>query len=448
MTAVVVFPGSALDAPDVRRAVETVNRRFGAVCVVFAAPDNQRGAIAESLGQAIPVLRWPLETDLDVLVFVDGYERDNLLEDWRANAKDGPARRIYNLHQGTRLRLVEPETYDATEYPLFDVHVFNRLSRRKNGYFYTPWGPGLSDVELGAVNEFGFRVPLTYAELTKRDPHHKLLVVVGGSSAFSYFCFDDETFSARLETDLNDAAAQAGKNLRFTVLNFGMHDNVVMQEMANYTTFIAPLRPDMVIAHDGHNDIYYGLQTDPYLLTRFGVIYQHLHEDWAKLVQGTEKIPTAKLCSVTIGRQEINLPDNVIDVYLTRKRQFMAMVGAQGGHFLWGLQPLHPSKGRLSAREIMKNRANGYTDDSAGHKKWKRCLYHAYDMLSARLDKEPGIDLVNFHTQFHGYGEQDELFWDYCHLSPDGDKAVARAYAERIAPIFGFSFENSDRSGD
>ena len=82
--------------------------------------------------------------------------------------------------------------------------------------------------------------------------------------------------------------------------------------------------------HDGHNDIYYGLQDDPYLLNNFDIIYQRYSEEWSKLLHKTSDVSTPELYSISTDGQQFNFPQNIIRVYLTRKRQFEHMVRADG----------------------------------------------------------------------------------------------------------------------
>ena len=96
-------------------------------------------------------------------------------------------------------------------------------------------------------------------------------------------------FSARLEEKLNAELSSAGKQV--TVLNFGMHDNVVIQEMMTYLLFVHRLRPDYVISHSGHNDVWYGLRNDPYLVTRHNIIYQQHAEYWSYILHEGESPP-------------------------------------------------------------------------------------------------------------------------------------------------------------
>jgi hypothetical protein len=450
MRTLVVFPPGDMDRPDLERAVAASLNRFDVHGEVLLAADALwRPQVAAAFPDKI-IQSWPVEDgsileSLGALVFVESMREESHLSDWRQQDGFPHGRRIYRLHMGTRIKLLEPSVYDAFEYTAVDAHVFNRLSRKKNGYSYLPYGPNLSDVELGHVNEFGFRVPDDYMALADRPSNHKVIAVFGGSSAFSFYCFDHETFSAVLERMLNERAAATGSELTFTVLNFGMHDNVVMQEMINYGVFVAPVHPDMVIAHDGHNDMYYGLQNDPHLLNRSGIIYQRLHQDWAKLVQGSEAVKTPDLYSVSTECLQMNIPDNVIDVYIARKTQFMRTAQAFGAHFVWGVQPIHASKGALSQREIRKQEAAGL-DTSPHRRRWMRCFNQIYDMLSARLTRLEDIHLLDFHRRFAAFDDSVELFWDNCHLSPAGDAVVARAYADEVAPLLGLDWVGPERA--
>ena len=138
-------------------------------------------------------------------------------------------------------------------------------------------------------------------------------------------------FPARLEHKLSLALERIGQ--RVTVLNFGMHDNVVMQEMMTYLLFAQQLRPDVVMSHSGHNDIWYGLRNDPYLVAHHNIIYQQHSEYWSYLLHQEGAVPEEIPA-------EFNLKQNILAAMIARHRQFQEIVEAGGGRFIWGVQPL------------------------------------------------------------------------------------------------------------
>ena len=437
MRTLLVLPSAELQQMDAERAIVVSERQYAPLgAVAIAAPPASlayyRRQFPDRAVQAFDVE--PSRAEHDTFIFAEDYDGQT--------APPGPhgfplrrpdSQRVYRFMNGARLKLVQPATYDERECPHVNAHVFQRLSGRKHGFVNFPFGPLYSDVEVGPVNEFGFRVPQDYRKHAVRSSSQKLAVVLGGSAAFSYYCRPEEMFAARLEDTLNATLASRGSETRFTVLNFGMHDNVVMQEMLTYMMFVHELKPDFVLAHDGHNDIYYGLQDDPSLLNHFDIIYQRYSEEWSKILHDTSGVATPELYSISEDGQQLNFPQNIIRVYLKRKRQFEHMVRSDGGTFIWGVQPIHCSKGTLSARELLKSRqaARG-TPISPALQKFVRCLSYAYGLLSEELAKQPDIQLVDFNRRFQAYDDRWELLWDTCHTSPAGDELVAAHYHDAI----------------
>jgi hypothetical protein len=442
MRTLVVLPHVELQVVDAERAIVVAERRFaplGTVAIV-APPESlpyYRGQLPNCTIGVFDVSSCCAEHD--TFIFVEGYAGQVAPPGPHSFPLPRPeTQRAYWFLLGARLKLVQPATYDEFEFPYVDSHVFQRLSGRKHEFVNFAYGPLYSDVEVGPVNECGFRIPQDYRKYAVRAPGHKLAVVFGGSSAFSFYCRPEEMFAARLEAKLNATLGANGSETRFTVLNFGMHDNVVMQEMLTYMLFVHELRPDVVLAHDGHNDTYYGLQDDPYLLNNFDVIYQRYSEEWSKILHKTSDHVTPELYSITPDGQQMNFPQNVIRVYMKRKRQFEHMVRSDGGTFIWGVQPLHCSKGKLSARELLKYRqAERGEAHGPAQQRFLRRLYYAYGLLSEELARQPDIHLVDFNRGFQAYDDRSELLWDHCHTSPAGDEVIADGYHDAILGLVG-----------
>jgi len=437
MRTVVILPPVELHALDLERAIHLSKMRFASHGqVTVAAPSESIVRFQEQLDSHKIMLFDVAEsrTLFDVFIFVEGYEGQVSVPGPHSFPLPEPAKqRAYWFMLFSRFKLVQPKVYDEYEYPHLDSHVFQCLSGRKHEFVNFPYGPLYSDVEVGPVNEFGFRIPQDYLKYKTRSAEHKLAIVFGGSAAFSFYCHPEEMFSTRLEEKLNATLNMRGSKVRFTVLNFGMHDNVVMQQILTYMLFVHELRPDFVLAHDGHNDVYYGMQDDPYLLNNHEIIYQRYSEEWSKILHKSEAVLTAPLYSTSVDTQQLNLPQNVISAYMKRKRQFEHMVRSDGGIFIWGVQPLHCSKSKLSAQELLRYRqAERGIRHSPELEKFLRFLYYTYEMMSFELEKQLDIHLVDFNRLFKPYGEEYDLLWDHCHTSPLGDDMIANAYHDKI----------------
>jgi hypothetical protein len=434
----IYLPPGKVDAPDAARIVEVCRWHFGEEAVRLAAP-------AESLAHYRALLPDCPIVELDesaavpprtTIVLCDDYDRVH--HDFDATkASGGPDLRIYLLHSHSRLKLLHPSTIVSSDQPALDAHVFSRLSSHRLGYINFPFGALYADFEVGPLDEFGFRMstatPSLIRTLAQRDPSHKVVAVFGGSAAFGYYDLPHETFASRLETKLNQT-----QDLTFTVLNFGIDGHVVIQEIITYMLFGHAVRPDIVIAHDGYNDVHAGLQDDPFLVNHQNLIYPRFAEEWSKILHGTVQASTPDEGSIASEGQELNLPHNVIRAYLARKRQFDQMVRANGGLMLWGLQPLRSSKPRRSERENQSYRQMKFIESSGRTCSLvSRAADIAYDQLSNELSVEPDITLVNFHEIYRGYDESMELLWDHCHSSPDGEEIIAAHYHDVIVSLLG-----------
>jgi hypothetical protein len=219
---------------------------------------------------------------------------------------------------------------------------------------------------------------------------------------------------------LNDWSAKARRGTRYTVLNLGMFGNLVLHQMINYLLFAERVRPDYVVAHDGFNDLIFGLMSDPWLLAEHSIAYQREFEEWGRLLHappdgfpayGSEPIPV------------VNLPHVTIRAYVERKDQFRRLVEGAGATFIWGFQPCIFSKGALSPEEhaVVNTRHTLY---EAAHRKIE-FVYEQFATL-ARLPADATI--VDCHTAFKAYDGREHLFHDHVHATPAGDRRIAEFY--------------------
>ena len=427
MTVLIVLPETDEDIEDVDRAIRLTADRFnGYGEITYSAPKKtliRYAAVVRNytLGVYVP---GESEAGHDTVVYIT--ERETIEEiEW------SEGQRVYR-YQINRLNLsgrgpfhqVRPAEFDEIEHPHLNRHVFNRLGPKKWGFENFPYGCLYMDPESGPVDPFGFRIQEDYLPLASRDKDHFLIAVFGGSAAFSVYCQINEMFPARLEHKLSLALERIGQ--RVTVLNFGMHDNVVMQEMMTYLLFAQQLRPDVVISHSGHNDIWYGLRNYPYLVTHHNIIYQQHSEYWSYLLHQEGAVPEEIPA-------EFNLKQNILAAMIARHRQFQEIVEAGGGRFIWGVQPL------LFDRKIPHPREIEYLEDltkflSADPR--RRKMYNRVASLIAelpsRVDEEGDFEFVDFPSLFADAGPGRELMWDHVHANPEGDDLIAECYSKHL----------------
>lgn len=308
-------------------------------------------------------------------------------------------------------------------------HAFEALSvNTPKGYIYFPYGYQYRLSGHGPLDSFGHRISQDLSKLEARDPNNIVIATFGGSTTWSIDCLPHETWTAQLEALLNDAARKAGASQRFTCLNFGQAAYSVLSQMQSYLLHCLRLRPDIVLSHDGWNDLLYGSYTDPVLLRDHAIVYPCDLEPWAQHLHGTAHLESTK--TRQIPYQFRSAPSQIIDAYVSRKAQFERIVKSDGGHFIWGLQPCIHDKAKLSEAEAFLTQK----DNPLNQDNWRVVRKRVPELMrltAAALDGaiEHNIDCsVHFGTLDAGH----QHFTDTIHLTPEGDLEIARIYADYI----------------
>lgn len=333
--------------------------------------------------------------------------------------------RVYKVDYAGKLLCCEP--LDDRDYQHYRTHVFNWVGpRTDDNFYYFPYGYLFRMTGLGPTNAFGHRITANLDLVEKRDASHKLVAVFGGSSAWSIYSYYEEMFAARLEAKLNQYGSGLADRLSFTVLNFAMPGNVVLNQNQTYMLFCQKLKPDVVISHDGVNDLSYGKLTSPYLLNEHDITYQNNFEAWSHMLHGTHQF---ELGWSRDKMPAINFPRSIIKSYLFRKGQFRDVVEAFGGIFIAALQPLHRSKKELSHQE--KEWMDYFKPNEEPHKNL-HLLYEKYLETLKVFPRHEYEHFVDFHEIFSRYGQETTLLADPVHTVPAGDEVVAEHYFEYL----------------
>ena len=313
-------------------------------------------------------------------------------------------------------------------------HIFNQGTETLRGdYYYFPYGYLFRYLGFGPINLFGHRIIGNLRDYKNRPANHKLIACFGGSSCFSMYCLHDEMFSTRLELRLRLSSLSTDDKLTFTVLNFGQHGNVVINQFMTYLLFVQDLKPDVVISHDGFNDLGYGQISDHRLLGDYNITYQQNLEDWGSILRGTTLNRPAGWEREGI-RQVQSAPDDVVSAYLERGRQFSRVVDSDGAKFVWGLQPYLLSKRNLSMNEQEFRREAWH--QKSPYLECYRNMSFLYDLAVKHMEKMPSIDFLNLHQEFSVLSNKDTHFFDIVHLSPAGDDVISSIYANHLINYF------------
>lgn len=321
--------------------------------------------------------------------------------------------------------------------PDLDAHPFSRLGPRGQGdldfacFHYFPYSYLYRLAGLGPVNAFGHRIDGDFRVLRNRAPDHKLIVCFGGSAVWSICTTPKQSFPAVLEHLLNARAKQENRALRVSVLNFGVPGAVVLNSMQHFLLYAADLRPDIVIAHDGVNDLFYGCTSDPWLLREHGIVYQQQLEYWASMLHDPRFKGDANLGGPIVPPSGV-APLHILKAYIRRKREFMQLVRGFEACAVWGLQPFARSKKALSPLE--HSRIQPQRDIPIAYEAEFQTVRGLYDLLKTQESANNGDVAIDFDDIFNKISPEDTVMADMVHLDKNGEKIIAETYAERLWP--------------
>lgn len=296
------------------------------------------------------------------------------------------------------------------------------LPEKLERFQFFPFGFLYRDEQVGPINEMGFRIPNSKnLKSLKSDDLAKLICIFGGSAAFSINCFLHETFSARLENYLNEQSEKT----RYRVLNFAQHAHVVLNELQTYLIFAQELEPDLVIAHDGYNDLLYGANSDPFLLQQHAVTYHINMESWADILAGKNESQLATLPEELPIR---TYPSDIADSYIKRKRQFRNCVESTGCKFLSANQPIIIQKPNLTQWEQETALPHIKRHPMKETHNRMEFLYEMYNNALTEKEKQQELRFTEMLEQ----NSDQSLFTDFVHTTPVADDLIAQTYAKHI----------------
>lgn len=333
-----------------------------------------------------------------------------------------------------RARILTVKSTDNCHNPQLSAHLFNRLAPGETDVLYFfPHGYLYRQLGVGPLNEFGHRIGEPLDVIARRDANVRLIAIFGGSATWSPECLHNEMFSSRLEDKLNQQALLRGSPLRFIVLNFGQHGNVVLNELQTFTIFCMALHPEVVIAHDGYNDFVYGLTNDPNLLARHNIAYQDVMELWSPILHKSWDLTAVRTRKETFKVR--NTAEAIIRAYWLRKLDFERVVTNLGSHFIWGLQPFLGSKQAPSKSE------RGFIESrQQDEREVQRLFYPTVPLLYEAFTSKTGWEniehRVDCHKAFSALGPEGDHFVDHVHCSPEGDDVIADCYSNYLVSHF------------
>lgn len=346
--------------------------------------------------------------------------------------RTAPTAKVYTVDRTGAVR-PHGRALAEEEDPAINAHIFNRLGPRDNqhawAFFHFPWGYLYRDPSWGEIDDFGHRVAADLVALEKREVTHKVVACYGGSAAWGWECLPHQVWTALLEERLNARCRNAGSPLRFTVVNFAGPGHVVLHQIFTHVLRGHRLKPDVVIAFDGVNDLFDGQLCDPALVGPHQIVYQETQELWAQILHQSHDRPRIFPPETDGAWRPTNTPMTVLRAYVARSRQFRQMAEGMGARFIWGVQPVVSSKAALSPefeKAYLDRHANPNLQEI--HDNCARML----DILTREASPSDREAMVDHHALFRRFGAEDWLFWDNCHLTPEGNARVADFFAEHM----------------
>jgi hypothetical protein len=335
--------------------------------------------------------------------------------------------RVYEADRWGMLRHCSLEL-DEIEYPKVNSHIFNKLASGLGNerITYFPYGYSSQYVGLGPIDAFGHRIDGNIRNYIDREPNHILIAVFGGSAAWSTHTLHDEMFPALLERRLTEFFVQSEKPVKVSVLNFSQPSAVTLNNIITYLLFCFEIKPNIVLAHCGANDLAFGQTSDRFLLSEHKIAYQFQLERWAELLQSKNEKWSIEKQWESAGI--LTYPRQILEAFVSRIKQFEELVSQSGNYFIAGLQPTIYSKSNLSHEE-----ARWKKESEA--KFWGPALKNLDFLYSELIGKFPKMGcehFINVHKEFGRPDFYKTHFCDAIHTSPAGDQLIAEIYATYI----------------
>lgn len=262
------------------------------------------------------------------------------------------------------------------------------------------------------LNMLGFRMDQNFRKFKHRDKNEKLILFFGGSSCFDIFAKIGERFCDFTQQYLNE-----NSQYKYTILNFGLPGNVILNEISYYIMFGMELNPDIVIAHDGFNDLVYGQCSNIELQREYNLNYQC-------------ELDIKKYMKECDNRYKVNVPaEIVINTYLSRKYQFQTLVQNNNSIFISSLQPTLYSKKRVAPLENKFEKSMTNEDI----KPIFRNIKLLYEKTSYLIQNDNTLSHhIDFDSIFNQYDEKNILFGDVMHTFVEANKIIAQTYCDYI----------------
>ena len=314
-----------------------------------------------------------------------------------------------------------------------------------------------------SINSLGFRG----GEISTERNQRKRIIVVGGSCAFGHSLNNDnETLAALLEKQNNS----------YEVINAAVNGFHSGEELAYIVTELVDYHPDVIIAFDGWNDLFFswyyslwfgrprekkelGFNSTVFMniiesplvanyQTQTGVFYSFrrffntlIHKSFIMSwlqdnLMTIIKKPAKNLSVEPVQRN--NYLNEIIDTYTSNIKKMHLFCNSLGIKFLVAFQPELGSKSNLSADE---RAILSYGSFTAGwginsYSKNFPSLYRQFIERSKTILRDNKIDYIDINIDPKFKNSSTTVFSDVVHTNKNGNEIIAQILDERLKNSF------------
>jgi hypothetical protein len=334
------------------------------------------------------------------------------------DAKKGLRQNVDAVAASSRASL---PAYDADELPMIERHFVETNRMRTRYYDFIGWRRTAFQGDAITIDEAGYRRHPSVAD----GPEQAQVWLFGGSTMWGSGAHDAATIPALLEK-------VSGKS----VFNFGETAYVAHQSLnLMMRQYILGGSPELVVFYDGVNEVlhkcrrelgFFSTSREQQIRTRMGTEGSQFLKLFAPLVESIAKgLAKTSMASVDENSMyDCHSDEQKVELIartLVADWQAAKLLAAQqGAEFLGVLQPVsyigEADVSYLPGRE--RNPALG------------RQYEAVYPRVRALLD-EAGMSYLDLSDVFTA---EDQVYIDFCHLSPRGNAIIARQLGSHIMP--------------
>jgi lysophospholipase L1-like esterase len=327
------------------------------------------------------------------------------------------------------------------------------VAHTRHPYAYRMHGvtPGLADggwSRHASTNDLGLRGVDPVPPKSEREFR---VLILGGSAVFGVGSPDADSPGVLLEAALRPVLSLRPGIDRVTVVNGGQPWYTTTQELIFFLTDLSLLEPDLVIMLDGYNDAHH---------TVLWGNRPPANQVATDILRDLKILPSTFRKEATFGLalHATVRASSLLDVLGIRPESVLALPGfeppdwrrpeptrrdeaAMRRRLVMNWTLMHRLGGAMGFRTLFSMQPTIYTKASLGPAERDWVSAHDYVPLMTEVwagladsagEAASRLGLALFECDVHLRDREEDLFLDYCHLGPDGNRLWMKAVAERV----------------